>query len=384
MGKVGIITMHRVKNYGSALQAYATQYVVEKLGYECEIIDYQYPNVYQFERGYYHDPVWKFIIKSNLWWLRSKWRKHNKLKYRFKQFYKNFLKLSSFFDSPQSIRSAPPAYDIYLTGSDQVWNPKYAKGDTVFLLDFVTSKKKIAYAASFASDKLEGQFANSFKPLLQQYEAISVREAGGKKIIKDLLGKDVPVVLDPTLLLDADEWSRLSSLCAKHSCRGKKYILVYMLDYSFAPSPVIYDVIRRLQEQTSYEVVSIKKLDENRISPYKTVEEAGPLEFLQLFKHASYVVTSSFHGTAFAINFGIPLFPIIPPSSMSDDRQTSLLKSLDIEQCGIPTDIDVKTLDLERIADISQRGRVNLQKLRKESIACLEHMLSGKTFKHVV
>lgn len=380
MGKVGIITMHRVKNYGSALQAYATQYVVEKLGYECEIIDYQYPNVYQFERGYYHDPVWKFIIKSNLWWLRSKWRKHNKLKYRFKQFYKNFLKLSSFFDSPQSIRSAPPAYDIYLTGSDQVWNPKYAKGDTVFLLDFVTSKKKIAYAASFASDKLEGQFANSFKPLLQQYEAISVRESGGKKIIKDLLEKDVPVVLDPTLLLDADEWSRLSAMGSRHLCQGQQYILVYMLDYAFDPSPAIYDIIHKLQEQTSYEVISIGRLDEHRISPYKTVREAGPLEFLQLFRHASYVITSSFHGTAFAINFGIPFFPVVSPSSINDDRQISLLRSLGIEKCAIPADVDMNTLELDRIAEISQQGNASLQELRKESIGCLKQMLSEKSF----
>ena len=377
MGKVGIITMHRVRNYGSALQAYATQYVVEKLGYECEIIDYQYPNVYQFERGFYHDPVWKSIIKSNLWWLRPKWRKHNKLKYKFKQFYKDFLKLSSFFDSPQSIRSTPPAYDIYLTGSDQVWNPIHSKGDTIFLLDFVISKKKIAYAASFASDKLEEQFANSFKPLLQQYEAISVREFGGKKIIKDLLGKDVPVVLDPTLLLGADEWSGLSAMGSGHPYQGKKYILIYMLDYAFDPSSVIYDIIRRLQKQTSYEIISIKKLDKDRITSYKTVEKGGPLEFLQLFRHASYVVTSSFHSTAFAINFGIPFFPVVSPSSISDDRQISLLRSLGIEKCAIPADVDMNTLNLDRIAEISQQGYSRLQELRKESITCLARMLSG-------
>ncbi len=391
MGKVGIITMHRVRNYGSALQAYATQYMVEKLGYECEIIDYQYPNVYQFERGECRHPV----IAAKLWWLRPVWlrvkwwamMKWERCKWRinlkrgklnsFEQFYHDLFKLSSFFDSPQSIRSAPPAYDIFLTGSDQVWNPKYAKGDTVFLLDFVTSKKKIAYAASFASDKLEGQFANSFKPLLQQYEVISVRESGGKKIIKDLLGKDVPVVLDPTLLLDADEWSRLSAMGSGYPCQDKKYILVYMLDYAFDPSSVIYDIIRRLQKQTSYEVISIKKLDEDRITSYKTVEKAGPLEFLQLFRHASYVITSSFHGTAFAINFGIPFFPVVSPSSISDDRQISLLRSLGIEKCAIPADVDMNTLNLDRIAEISQQGYSRLQELRKESIACLSRMLSG-------
>lgn len=390
MAKVGIITMHRVKNYGSALQAYATQYMVEKLGYECEIIDYQYPGLYQFERSPYRHPV----IAAKLWWLRPTWlrvkwwfmMKKERRMWRvrlkkgkldsFEQFYHDFLKLSSFFYAPSSLRSAPPAYDIYMTGSDQVWNPKYAKGDTIFLLDFVSSKKKIAYAASFASDKLEEQFASSFKPLLQQYEAISVREFGGKKIIKDLLGKEVPVVLDPTLLLDADEWSSLSGLCSKHPYQGKKYILVYMLDYAFDPSSVIYDIIRRLQEQTSYEVVSIGNFDKCKFSPYKAVAEAGPLEFLQLFRYASYVVTSSFHGTAFAVNFGIPLYPVVPPFYMSDDRQLSLLKSLGLEKCAIPADVDINTIDLREIEETSKQGYGRLQELRKKSIACLAQMLS--------
>lgn len=374
MAKVGIITMHRVENSGSALQAYATQYTIEKLGYDCEIIDYQYPNVYQFERGTYKYPAWRNIMASRLWWLRPEWTRLKK----FEWFRKKHLKVSSFFDSPQSIESASLSYDIYLTGSDQVWNPKYTKGDPTFMLGFVDNKKrKVAYSASFTAGKLDGCHSDSFKSLLRRYDAIAVRETCGKEIIKNLLGKDVPVVLDPTLLLAADEWNRLLYSRKKNPYRYKKYILVYALDHTFNPAPALYDVIRRVQEQTLYEIVSIGRLDENKISDYKAELEVGPIEFLQLFKHASYVVTSSFHGTAFAINFGKTLFPIVCPSSMQDGRQTTLLESLGMERGIIRSDTHVESLDMDMYAEVSNEGNLKLKERRKESIGCLAGMLAG-------
>ena len=368
MKKVGVLTMHRVLNYGSALQTYATQCVIERMGYNCEIIDYKYPNKFQFERGEPYSPL---SLKSRIakaFWLNKRWRKFN----RFESFYKRYLHLSRFYEDQNSIRENPPAYDIYLTGSDQVWNPRFTKGDTIFLLDFVIGGKKISYASSFACSKLEKQFVDKYKPLLQGYSNISVREDGGKKVIKDLLDIDVPVVLDPTLLLSADDWSRLLGQEHSHKYKKRKYILVYMLDYAFDPTSIIYNVIQKLQNDTSFEIISIGNLDK-KLANCKTIDEASPLEFVQLFKYAACVVTSSFHGTAFAVNFGNPLFSIANVNTNKDDRQVSLLKLLGLSNCIITQDTDINNIELVKNKTVEAAQKLAFQ--RSKSLDYLENAL---------
>lgn len=368
MIEVGVLTMHRVLNYGSALQAYATQCVIERMGYNCEIIDYKYPNKFQFERGEPYSPL---SLKSRIakaFWLNKRWRKFN----RFELFYKRYLHLSHFYEDQNSIRENPPAYDIYLTGSDQVWNPRFTKGDTIFLLDFVKGKKKISYASSFACNELEKPYSDKFKSMLQEYSYISVREDGGRKLIKDLLNIDVPVVLDPTLLLSADDWSRLLGQEHSHKYKNRKYILVYMLDYAFDPTSIIYNVIQKLQDDTSYKIVSIGNLDK-KLANCKIIEEASPIEFIRLFKNAECVVTSSFHGTAFAVNFGKPLFSIANIDTNKDDRQASLLELLELSNCIVTQDTDINNIKLENNKTIKAEQKLESQ--RKKSLAYLKNAL---------
>lgn len=368
MKRVGIITMHRVQNYGSVLQAYATQWIIEKMGYECEIIDYQYPNEWQYQRGVKR-PIytWKNYLAEKFQ-LRPFWRWKHKLDY----FIGHYLHLSEFYDSPDALLKCPPKYDIYVTGSDQVWNPLHTKGDLSFLLDFVKAKEKIAYASSFATDVLNEDCKKQFKLLLQEYKSISVREKGGQRIIRELTGKEVPVVLDPTLLLDSVRWSELAE--AKHNkYKGKSYILVYMLSYALDPSPVIYDLIEKLQNETHLPIISIGKLDNHRVGHYKKIDDAGVFTFLQLFLNASYVVTSSFHGTAFAVNFGKPLYSIVPDSG--DDRQSTLLKNLGIPQCIVPVTANVH--EIGKPVYNPRQVEEKLNSLRGVSIKYLQNSLAS-------
>ncbi len=202
--KVGIITMHKVINYGSFLQAYATQYIVEKLGYECEIIDYRFPNEWHFKRGitgtrgvkkYISNIVHKFGIKSG----------HRK-KIKLNKAIDKYLNLSKPYNNPSEIKKKPPIYDIYITGSDQTWNPKHTKGDDTFLLAFAPDKaKKISFSASIAGNNLKDEYKSSFKKLLIRYNNISIRDSGGNNIMKDLIGREIDVTLDPTLMINKNE-----------------------------------------------------------------------------------------------------------------------------------------------------------------------------------
>ena len=360
--------MHRVINYGSVLQAYATQCVIEQMGYDCEIIDYKYPNKFQFERGEpYFPPSLKSKIAKTLW-LNKRWRKIN----RYESFYKRYLHLSRFYEDQDKIRKNPPVYDIYLTGSDQVWNPRFTKGDTIFLLDFVKGKKKISYASSFACSELGKSYSDKFKSLLQEYSNISVREDGGKKLIKELLNIDVPVVLDPTLLLSADDWSGLLGKEHNHKYKNRKYILVYMLNYAFDPTSIIYNVIQKLQDDTSFEIISIGNLGK-KLANCKIIDEASPLEFVQLFKYATCVVTSSFHGTAFAVNFGKPLFSIASVDTNKDDRQASLLELFELSNCIVTQNTDINSIKLENNKTINVKQKLESQ--RKKSLAYLKTAL---------
>ena len=359
--------MHRVLNYGSILQAYATQYVIEQLGFNCEIIDYQYPNSWQFERGTKYFPLtWKNKI-AKLLGMSPMWRRRNKLD----KFIKQYMRLSPPYNSPESLEKAAPQYDIYMTGSDQVWNPYHTKGDPSFFLHFAKGKRKVAYAASFAKNSLHEEYKPIYRNLLKDYQSISVRETGGCRIVKELIDRDVPVVLDPTLLLTGEQWGEfVDKIMKKDGYKNWKYILVYMLNYAVDPSPVIYKIIEKIQKETGLPVISIGKLDDRKIKKYKKIEDAGIFEFLQLFRNASYVVTSSFHGTAFAVNFGKPFYSIIGIDG--DERQSTLLKQLGLQQCVLRINEDIDKLIIKKSYNLQNE---NLIFLRKKSIEYLYKIL---------
>lgn len=323
MKSVGIITMHLPLSFGSALQAYALQQKIDEAGYSAEIIHYQYPNEL-------HQPRKKglknFIKTSISFVLNALFGFPNlRKKNNFGRFYNKFYKLSAYYPTFESLHKNPPQYDIYCTGSDQVWNPLYTKTDTTFLLSFADDKAtKFSYAASFAIGEIPIEYRDFYVKYLSQYRRISVRESSGINLVKELTGKDATLVCDPTILLTRKEWDIIADQSRIRI--NKPYILVFMLSDSFNPFPEVQHIIDTIQERLKMQVVYLNGGKRYYLKKNcKVVKTAGPSEFVDLIRHAEYVITSSFHATVFSSIYSRPFTSIVKRSH----RDSRILSYLD-------------------------------------------------------
>lgn len=367
--KIGIITMHRINNYGSVLQAFALQYIIEKMGFDVRLIDYNYPNIFQYTRGVaLPKNDWKAKVIKGMSWLHP----YNRYDYKFQDFRNRYFKLSPYYKDFDAIHQKAISYDLYITGSDQVWNPNFTKGDTTFLLDFAKKNaNKISYASSFSCTQLGKEYEATYSELLAQYQAISVREWGGVELVKRLTGQQAVITVDPTLLLDDNAWKTVVSKRCRYS---KNYILLYVLSYSFNPIPYIYDLALYLSKELDLRIVVLGK--HPYLSKYKNVEsvlDAGPLEFLQLIENAVCVVTSSFHGTAFSVNYKKPVYAVVNNKN-DDDRISSFLSDVSLDKSIIPVGTPLETIPL----DIHSESSWNVLNQRREnSLLYLENAINA-------
>lgn len=366
--KIGIITMHKVLNFGSALQAYALQRVLGNNGYDSEIIDYDFPPRSPFlDRFNTTVRFWIYQLRTNTFFEKSKKR-------YFKHFYKRFFRLSLKKYNKQTIARVNDIYDAFITGSDQVWNPTMIKDDTTFLLSFAADDKpKSSYASSFAISSIPDVYKSVYKQYLSRYNSITVRETSGVDIVKGLIGVKPELVLDPTLLLTSCDYRELSSRSNLH-IKGP-YILVYMLTYMYNPFPEVNNIVRMVHERIGGKVVY---LGSGKFSAYSEdcicVENLGPCEFVSLIEEASFVITSSFHGTAFASIFNKPLISTVKSLNDTDGRMPTLL-SLIGGECSLveykATDIDLSNIGLYKCS------KEKLNKQREKSISILLSHISS-------
>ena len=387
---VGLMTMHKVLNYGSALQTYALQEVVEELGYKVEIIDYEYPNIE-------HKLYWEFWGSKKIHPHSLSRRIFNKLseivkdicskkrvssKEKFFSFYQTFYHLSSEqYPTRYWLGKKAPVYDIYLTGSDQVWNPKYIGYDTSFMLSFVQGvQPKISYASSFSMAEVPEQYMDCYRHELSKYSKISVRERSGVDIVKSLLKQEVEVTCDPTLLLNKEQWLKMaeSSVCEI----DEPYMLIYILDYAYNPYPDIFHIIEDVHKKLNLKIVVLNgKINEYmKTHQANCINNAGPIDFVKLFSSASYIITTSFHGTAFALNLNIPFVSIVKNRDEGvDSRIFHLLTMVGAEKHALLYNESVEHIEYtntfnESIAD-------NLQKIRSQSFSYLENALLSAAYK---
>lgn len=367
--KIGIITMHKVINFGSLLQAYALQEKIKQLGYENEIIDYDFPpkkNLSLVQRIIF----WIYSFLVNVFSLGAIWRKKN----RFKRFYNLNIRTTEKLYTNQSIHCNPPVYDIYMSGSDQVWNPNFIKADTSFLLSFAPLEKKhVSYASSFAVNELDENFCNLYAEYLGKYQNICVRERSGVDIVKSLTGKDAQLVCDPTILLTRDDWDKLANKSSLSI--DEKYILVYVLNYMFNPYPKIEELIKAVQKELgNLKIIYLEGRKKDVFSRNsKVIKDAGPNEFLYLFKHASFVITTSFHGAAFSLIYGKPLYGVVKDVNSIDGRITSLLNRVGLNQ-AITCYNSVDVLPKEQLLSLSCSEQA-LEDFRQYSIFMLQNTL---------
>jgi len=361
--KAGILTFHSAHNYGAVLQAYASQEIIGKLGYDCEIIDYR-PDYLIRQRVFPRPENRSFIVNMKIMaegLLSIYWRFK---RYRgFEKFMHKSLHLSAERFGPEKFRS-DNNYDRFVMGSDQIWNIRLTKGfDDLYWGNFTTrdGAKKISYAASMSNYELDDIQKTRMTALLGNFSSIGVREEALRTFIHDLTDRQVTTVLDPVFLLDAAGWRKIS----KPPQRKRKYILMYCIDLR----DDVNRIARKLAGEMDADVIELGMgVDRKAFSnPYQT---ADPAEFLGLFDQAEFVVTSSFHGTAFAVLFNKPFYSLAHGND-KDTRQRTVLNNLGIPDRFISRDASPEY-------SLISYGEVNnkLQQLREDSVNFLKTHLS--------
>lgn len=333
--KIGIITIHNSPNYGASLQSFALFYFLKNEGYDCQVIDLARPIHADFIKSKRYTQLITNVkpslfsrVKTKIKTILNKQlsedysrRYANQLMLR-KNLFDRFnaqVELSLRFRCIDELYENPPLYDIYITGSDQVWNPGNNYAVEPYFLTFVkNSSKKIAYAPSFGISILPEEVKNNYRDWISRYDCLSVREEEGKKIIEGLTGKKVEVVLDPTFLLDISYWH---SIAIKPEISGK-YIFCFILN----KNDELLSYVQKIKAESGYDLVVISQnFSDAKSSNYHFIIDAGPEEFLGLIENAEIVFSDSFHATVFSIMLSKNFFTCILPGNRRGSRITNLL-----------------------------------------------------------
>jgi len=346
-------------NYGSVLTYYSLHQAISNLGHSILMV---------------HEP-----LGYNGW--RVKWGDDiMSLEFARRMGY-NFTEQTHFSE----LAALNAEADTFLVGSDQLWNPHIGRVNDDLFLDFVSHEnKRISYATSFGNkgvEKFKPPFVNKHKANLGEFSAISVREAYAVETAKNVFGIEATKVLDPVFLLPQEHYSELA---AKSGYQPEgNYLLIFILDPEEAKREVILSVAKKLKVD---KVIVTPNPDQGRTSAeeifhddiFEFVPEDSPENFLQAYKHASYVVTDSFHGTAFSVIFEKP-FSSIYNRKRGADRFVNLLGDLGFGESRrlLLTDTDETVAENPNIdfgIDFSM-ANAHLQQERQRSLTWLDQAI---------
>ena len=377
MKKVGIITYHHYYNYGTVLQAYALQKAIDRIGgYKAEIIDYRAAEEKKLSKWqllllrirrlpvYFFE--WERVKKTKLYEnvLSAK-------KPAFDSFFINELVQSEHtFYSYSELKNSNHEYDILVTGSDQTWSPKIGFYPA-FFLEFGSHKAlRIAYAPSIGVSKLSDEEAKYLNVHLLPFAAISCREKIGTDVLNSVIKREeIQNVLDPTFLLTPNDWNTIAT---KLSINGD-YILCYFIGHKTYYREIAQQLSKDLNLPLYFIPVSWQDMGRG----YNLLPDAGPKEFLGLIRDARLVLTDSFHGTAFSINYRKSFYTFTKveggKSSLDNPRLYDILSKLHLEDrlydtAGVISFTDVDYSEAEKI----------LEEERKHSFDFLKDALIDK------
>lgn len=294
--KLCTITCHDVYNAGASLQAYALQTYLKSLGYDVRIIDYKPDYLSRHYRldiignPKYDKPFLRqaYLLAKLPGRLRALPRKR-----AFDDFTAKYLVLTRRYASNKELSADPPSADVYFAGSDQIWNPLFPNGkDPAFYLDFVHHGLRASYAASFAVDTFPRELRDVTAHYLRRFEYLSVREASGLALLGSFGIRYAENVLDPVFLLDRTHWDSMARLPVKEETP-------YLLVYDFEQSPALRALAEKIARERGLRIYSIFN------TPYaqRCFSLSGPREFLGLVQQAAFVLSNSFHATAFSVIF---------------------------------------------------------------------------------
>ena len=362
--KVGIITFHTADNYGALYQSYALEkFISQHFDYNVEIINYcteRHIEAYKLLRKRSDNPL-KNLYRNFLVIKRYLAFKNKKIK--FQKFREQYLVLSAVrYATEESLLKTKLDYDICVTGSDQVFHP-YIEDYRAYYMAFSSfNGRKVAYAPSFGIKDFTPEVAQKVKPLISDYYALSCREKDGAEFISALIRKDVPVVLDPVLLIDSKEWHKFPCDISTPS----KYIFVYDLNGGAA----LVEIAKRIQARYGGQIICATSNSNLSVKNVTYLYDLGPLEMIGFINEATFVVTDSFHGTAMAVAMETKVISYVA-HKIASSRAISLLSQLDIADqiCQ-----DINAFDITTVQFKSYRDK--LERLRECSIRFLEDALN--------
>lgn len=385
MKKVGIITIVNVNNYGAELQAFATFRKLQLMGYNAEIINYLYYKDWRYIDSKMSRSFNSMSIKSKIIYF-AKYRVAsfvlNKIlplickdvKQRianFNSFHQHNTRFSKLYKSMKDLYTDTPIYDVYMVGSDQVWNPNASSSIEPYFLTFAPhSALTVSYASSFGVSKIENNsIANRIKLGLSSIKTISVRESSGVNLVKELTGRTAQLVCDPTLLLNKSEWTMFMKPVSN---MPQRYVLIYQLSESDA----IVKLATRIGKQEQIPVYRICKraFKVKKDKGVVNILNAGPSEFLSLITNASFIITNSFHGTAFSINFDVPFYTVVSAKKKNNNRMESLLDYVGLGKRIVKDDVDITNLPI--VGYDVNATQLKLKSFRLESEKFLEDALA--------
>ena len=378
--RIGILTFHKAINYGSVLQAWALQQTLKTNEYDSEIIDYEpkelkhlYETRLKDAKGFKRKLKRFLSLKGKVFLQREK----------FQCFRKEDLYLSKEkYTYNSDFGSIADKYDVIITGSDQVWNTNIEDCDPVFFLPFHFKGKKIAYACSVNEGRVNERFPEEWlNKWLQQYNFISVREQSGVEKVSSFLDNNMKIynTLDPTLLLDKEMYNSLIG----EKIKQEHYIFLYNMWTKMEG----IQVARKISEKLGLPVYTLtNQMDMIRIIKYSSngvkvdLQHTGPKDFLNYIYYSDFVITDSFHGTAFSIIFNKEFLTLNAHTDngkyKNDERLKNILSHESLSERFVKIG-DIDSFDLRKKIDykIVNEYRENL---KSQSLCLLFDAIEGR------
>ena len=367
--KIGILTTHRANNFGAILQAYSLVMACRELGAEAEIIDWRNPF---FERLYHK--AWRMhrnplpAIKHLIWFLMDE-RISRKM---FAEF-RNRIPMSKMINSKMSLATIVPGYDVFIVGSDQVWNPSILainpmQCDKTYLLDFVQHKKKYAYAASLGDQvSFDEVLLKEYVKAWKSFDGITMRETMGANFVGQHISRTVETVVDPVLLHDIEYWRRVAT---QGILPKKKFALIYNL----RQSRQLINVAQNVAKSKELDVINLLVPAQVVQKTYNT-KSAGPAEMLAYIDLADSIFTGSFHAAALSIIYGKKLYvQLLKNGITSNTRMENLFSLCDLD--GV--DVFEDSATLIKFYDCSLKNMHKLTAAINRAKSVLRQMVSGE------
>lgn len=385
--RIGIVTYWSSSdNYGQQLQCFALQKYLIGLGHDAYLIKYMPTS---------HIPLWRRIARSVKYRLlvsseqKEKDRntklifERNKLlncRRGFKEFRDKYIKSTEIvYRNIKELRNNPPAADIYICGSDQVWNNSLKDPDTAgWFLDFgKPTVKRVSYAASIGRD-IDSSEINRFTKYLMNFNAISVREQKAYALCHQLGFDKSIIAIDPTLLLNSSAYDSIEIDSNGTDVAGKPYVFIYTLNIRTAEE-IYWDDFQKIIAKDGLQIRSVSSsgyLPARELLPGVQNEQATIPEWLSLIKHSEYVITTSFHGVVFCLLYHKPFYAVLLNNEYSkgNDRIVSLLESLHLSNLIVPNSESLKLINFENIDWIGVDAMIAL--LRQKSTHFIDDILS--------